>query len=183
MVRRAHRRLPAHQLTPDPASRESNPNHVHPDRQEHQSHLPGLYRQERHVPFGSRDRLWHQDGRRHLARQRRLHPSRPAGVRHRAGGEREDRRGCIRDLRAAARRGGCDLRSHRCRNPADRLHHRRHSGARHGAGQTLAVGFEIAADRAELSGRDDRRANARSASCRRTSSSPAMSASSRVRAR
>ena len=47
----------------------------------------------------------------------------------------KDRRRCIGDLCAAAGCCGCDLRSHRRRNPADRLHHRRHSGARHGAGQ------------------------------------------------
>ena len=44
---------------------------VHPHRQEHQGHLPGLHRQERHVPFAGRDRLRHQDGRRHGAGQRR----------------------------------------------------------------------------------------------------------------
>ena len=38
------------------------------------------------------DRLRHQDGRRHLAGQRRLDASRPAGVRHRRRGAREDRR-------------------------------------------------------------------------------------------
>src|SRR5664279_6526086 len=48
---------------PLPTVRESNLNHVHPDRQEYKSHLPGLYRQERHVSFRSGDRLWHQDGR------------------------------------------------------------------------------------------------------------------------
>ena len=126
---------------------------VRSDRQEHQSHLPGLYRQERHVPFRSRDRLWHQDGRRHLAGQRRHDASRPAGVRHRRRSARKDRRRCEGDLRAAAGRGGCDLRGDRCGNPADRLHHRGHSGARHGAGEALAVGIEVAADRAELPGR------------------------------
>ena len=44
-----------------------------------------------------------------------------------------------RDLCAAAGRGGCDLRSDRCGNPADRLHHRGHSGARHGAREALVV--------------------------------------------
>ena len=44
---------------------------VHPHRQEHQGHLPGLHRQERHLPFRAGDRLRHQDGRRHVARQRR----------------------------------------------------------------------------------------------------------------
>ena len=43
-----------------------------------------------------------------------------------------------RDLRAAARRGGRDLRGDRRRDAADRLHHRGHSGARHGAGQARA---------------------------------------------
>src|ERR1700688_1496847 len=134
----------------DLPSRESSPNHVHPDRQEYKSHLPGLYRQERYLPLGGRHRLRHQDGRGHVARQRRLDSSRSAGVRHCRGSAREARRRCIRDLRAAAGGGGCDLRSDRCRNPADRLHHRGHSGARPGAGEALAVGGEIAADRAEL---------------------------------
>jgi predicted protein tyrosine phosphatase len=35
------------------------------DRQEHQGHLPGLHRQERHLPLRAGDRLRHQDGRRH----------------------------------------------------------------------------------------------------------------------
>ena len=56
---------------------------VHPHRQEHQGHLPGLHRQERHVSFRAGDRLRHQNGRRRLARQRRLDPSQSAGVRHR----------------------------------------------------------------------------------------------------
>src|SRR6202035_4033448 len=103
MGRRAHRRLQADQVTPRPQTfRESNPNHVHPDRQEHKSHLPGLYRQERHVSFRSGDRLWHQDGRRDLAGQRGLDASWFAGVRHRAGSEGKNRRRCIRHLRAAA---------------------------------------------------------------------------------
>ena len=55
---------------------EGRRDHVHPHRQEHQGHLPGLHRQERHLPFRAGDRLRHQDGRRHLARQRRHHASR-----------------------------------------------------------------------------------------------------------
>ena len=62
------------------------------------------------------------------------------------------------------------LRSDRRGDPADRLHHRGHSGARHGAGEARAVGLEVAADRTELPGRHDRPASARSASCRATSS-------------
>ncbi len=65
------------------------PPDVRPHRQEHQGHLPGLHRQERHLPFGGGDRLRHQDGRRHLARQGRLVPSQSAGVRH---GRRRARR-------------------------------------------------------------------------------------------
>ncbi len=38
-----------------------------------------------------------------------------------------------------AGRGGRDLRGDRRRDPADRLHHRGHSGVRHGAGQAGAV--------------------------------------------
>ena len=66
---------------------------------------------------------------------------------------------------------------------ADRLHHRRHSRRRHDQGEALAVRIEVAADRTELPRRDDRRAPARSASCRPRSSSPARSASCRAPAR
>ena len=45
----------------------------------------------------------------------------------------EDRRRRQRDLCAAALRRRRDLRGDRRRDPADRLHHRGHSGARHGA--------------------------------------------------
>ncbi len=41
---------------------------VHPHRQQHQGHLPGLHRQERHLPFRAGDRLRHEDGRRRHAR-------------------------------------------------------------------------------------------------------------------
>ena len=58
-----------------------------------------------------------------------------------------------RDLRAAAVRGRRDPRGDRRRDPADRLHHRGHPGARHGAGEARAVGLEVAPDRAELPGR------------------------------
>ena len=45
---------------------------------------PGLYRQERHLPFRAGARLFrHQGRRRHLARQGRHHAYRPARVRHR----------------------------------------------------------------------------------------------------
>ena len=80
----------------------------------------------------SRDRLRHEDGRRHLARQRRHHASRPAGVRYR--GEARGRPAATRrDLRAAGR--SRPMRSARRSTPrsAHRLHHRGHPGARHGA--------------------------------------------------
>ena len=47
---------------------------VHPCRQEHQGDLPGLHRQERHLPFRARDRLRHQDGRRYARRAKAARP-------------------------------------------------------------------------------------------------------------
>ena len=41
--------------------------------------------------------------------------------------------------------------------PADRLHHRGHPGARHGAGEARAERLEVAPDRAELPRRDHAR--------------------------
>ena len=88
-----------------------------------------------------------------------------------------------RHLCAAALRGRCHPRGHRRRDSADRLHHRRHSGDGHGQGEARAVRLEVAPHRAELPGRAHARTNARSASCRATSSRRARSASSRARAR
>ena len=48
-----------------------------------------------------------------------------------------------RDLRAAAGRGGRDLRGDRGGDPAHRLHHRGHSRARHGQGQARVAGLEV----------------------------------------
>ena len=48
------------------------------------------------------------------------------------------RRDRQRDLRAAAVRGRCDPGGDRCRRAADRLHHRGHPGARHGAREARA---------------------------------------------
>ena len=124
---------------------------VHPHRQEDQGHLPGLHRQERDVPFRSRDRLRHQDGRRHRAGQRRRTAPRtcrcstPSGKRAQTTGADAQR-----DLRAAAGRGRCDLRGDRRRDPADRMHHRGHPGAGHGPGEARAVGLEVAAHRTRI---------------------------------
>ena len=52
-----------------------------------------------------------------------------------AEAQREDRLRRQRDLCAAAGRGRCHLRSDPGRNPAHRLHHRRHPGDGHGQGQ------------------------------------------------
>ena len=89
---------------------------VHSDRQEHQGHLPGLHRQERHLPLRAGDRLRHQDGRRHLARQRRLDAPQPAGVRHRRRGARA--------------RPGPTPASSTCRRPAPRTPSARRSTPR-----------------------------------------------------
>ena len=80
---------PRRRRAEDRRRREEEPDHVGHDRRQHQGHLPGLHRQERDLPLRAGDRLRHQDGRRHLARQRRRDPSRPAGLRH--GGARPAR--------------------------------------------------------------------------------------------
>ena len=64
------------------------------------------------------------------------------------GRERDD------DFCAAAVCCRRDSRSGRRGHSADRLHHRRHSDARHGEGVGEAEDFEVAPDRAELPGRD-----------------------------
>ena len=79
---------------------------------------------------------------RRRARAARLHLGLPvfdtvAEAREKTGAD------ATRDLRAAARRRGRDLRGDRRRNAAHRLHHRGHSGARHGAGQARAAGLEV----------------------------------------
>ena len=99
------------------------------------------------------------------------------------GGAREDRRRRDGDLRAAALCRRRDPGGDRRRNSADRLHHRGHPGARHGAGEARADGVPVAADRAELPGRHHARTRARSASCRATSIAAAASASCRAPAR
>ena len=65
----------------------------------------------------------------------------------------------------------------------DRLHHRRHPGARHGQGQAGARGLEDPARSGPTVRASSRRTSARSASCRAISTSPVRSASSRARAR
>ena len=80
-----------------------------------------------------------------------------ADLRHRRRGQGEDRRECLRHLCAAGGRRRRHHRGDRSRNPADRLHHRRHPGARHGQGQGAARPVEVAADRPELPGRADAR--------------------------
>ena len=55
--------------------------------------------------------------------------------------KRQDRLRRLRHLRAAAVRRRRHPRGDRRRNSADRLHHRRHPGARHGQGEARAFGF------------------------------------------
>ena len=120
-----------------------------------QSHHPGLHRQERHVPFGAGDQIRHRRSSAAPRPARAAPASGPAGVRHRHGSARRHRRRRLGDLCAAAGRGRRDLRSDRRRDPTDRLHHRRHSGARHGAGQARAARLEVVARRTQLPRRDD----------------------------
>ena len=57
-----------------------------------------------------------------------------------AQGREGNRRECDRDLRSAAVRRRRHHGSRRCRHCADRLHHRRHSGDRHGEGLEVPAG-------------------------------------------
>ena len=86
-----------------------------------------------------------------------LDPPRPAGLRHGRPGETGDR--CRRhgDLCAAAFRRRRHPRGDRGGDRPDRVHHRGHSGRRHGQGRPGALRLEIAAGRSELPGGDDRR--------------------------
>ena len=77
-------------------------------------------------------------------------PYRPADLRHRRRGQSHHRRRRHRDLRAAALCRGRDPRGDRRRDPAHRLHHRRHPGARHDAGEARARRLGLDPDRPEL---------------------------------
>ena len=119
---------------------------------------PGLHRQERHLPFRAGAS---PTAPRWSAAPRRARAARPISACRCStpSPKRATKTGAdaIGDLRAAAGRRRRDLRGDRRRNPADRLHHRRHSGARHGQGEARAVRLQVAPDRAELPGRHDRR--------------------------
>ena len=107
--------------------------------------------------------------------------SEPAGIRHRAGCGASHRRDREHDLRARALRGRLDPRGSRCRHRARGVHHRGRSGQRHGEGQGRARGLGHAPDRPQLPRHHHARENARSASCRASSTAVAASASSRAR--
>ena len=78
---------------------------------------------------------------------------RPADLRHGRRRQGKDRRRRLGHLCAAGGRRRSDHGSDRRRDPADRLHHRRHPGDGHGQGQGKARQLEVAADRPELPGR------------------------------
>ena len=109
--------------------------------------------------------------------------SRPAGLRHGGRGARRDRRRRSRRLRAAGRRRRRHLRGDRRRDPAHRLHHRGHPGARHGAREARARRLEVAPRRPELPRHHDGRRMQDRHHAGATSSSPAPSASCRAPAR
>ena len=97
---------------------------------------------------------------------------------------KQDRRRHLVHLRAAARRGRRDPRGGRRGLRARHLHHRGHPGDRHGARCAAVLeGKPTRASSGRTAPASSRRASARSASCRATSTSPATSASSRARAR
>ena len=82
------------------------------------------------------------------------HPDRQArqraDLRHGDRGQGQDRRHRHLHLRAAALRRRRHPGGHRRRDPADRLHHRGHPGARHGQGEARARRLQVAPDRAQL---------------------------------
>ena len=102
------------------------------------------------------------------------HASRPAGVRHGVP-RRVEKTGATATAIYVPPPFAADaiLEAIDAGIPADRLHHRGHPGARHGAGEAGADRVAVAADRAELPGRDHARTPARSASCRATSTAAA----------
>ena len=152
---------------------------------EHQGHLPGLHRQERHLPLRAGDRLRHQDGRRRPPGKGGSHASRPAGLRHGRRGEGRRRAPTPASIYVPpAGRGGRDLRGDRRRDPARSSASPRAFRCSTWCKVKRALcGLEVAPDRPELPGRDDGRTSARSASCRATSSRRARSASCRAPAR
>ena len=74
-------------------------------------------------------------------------------------------RGCFGDLCSATVCRGRDHGSCRRRDGTDRLHHRRHSDARHGSRLGVPAEPPLAADRSQLSRASFRRATARLESC------------------
>ena len=115
------------------------------------------------------DRVRNQSGRRRHAGQGRAEASGSAGVQYRRRRREGDRRECVGDFRAAAVRRRRDHGSGRRGHRAGGLHHRRNSGGGHDSGLGVSEGSsDDATDRTELPGHHFARANARSASCRRT---------------
>ena len=176
------------EASPPAARLPSEPDFVneHPRQQEHQGHLPGFHRQAGHVP---RRAVPRRTAPRSSAASRRARAARSTSslpVFDTVARSRRARPAPTRqhDLRAAAVRGRRDPGSGRRRHRAHRLHHRRHPGARHGArSRPRCKGYEHACSSARTAPASSRRASARSASCRATSTSRARSASCRAPAR
>ena len=155
-----------------------------PARQEHPADRPGITGREGTFHAKAAAGVPHHGRRRRHARQGRHDARGLAGVQHRGRRGDGDRRQRLGDLRAAA---VCRRRDHgggRRRHRARGLHHRRHSGRRHAAGDDVSSRPPgNAADRSELPGHHLARARARPASSRPTSARKAASASSRRAAR
>ena len=138
----------------------------------------GSFHSEQAIAYGTQPRRRRDAGARRQSATSTGRCSTPCTTRSKATRRRRQH-----DLRAGALRGGRDPRGRGRRHPPHRLHHRGHSGQRHGAREGGARGQQDAAWSGRTARASSRRASARSASCRASSTSPAASASSRAPAR
>src|SRR5918996_333670 len=121
-----------------------------PPRGRHAGGGPGHHREGRAVPHPPEPRLRHERrGRCYSGQGRRGHRGDP-GVRFGGRSRRGHRRRCLDHVRSGPLRRGRHPRGRGRRRLADRVHHRRDPGARHGPGGELPARQGACADRSEL---------------------------------